>query len=314
MTMTASAAVIGAGIMGEGIAQTLAQAGLAVRLVDTDPAALERCLAQIAANLRMSEEFGLLGEAPTSVASRISTFLSSDLDRAIAGCELVVESVPELLDAKRALFDMLDALPATTILASNTGSFTISEIARGMRTPERVVGTHYFNPAHIIPAVEVHRGAKTSDEVVTKTCALLERAGKIPVLVRKEVPGFIINRLTGALEREIDFLLDEGVVTPAELDAAVKASLGFRLACLGPMEAEDFIGLDTAARASANIFRVLSNRTEPSPALLEKVSRGELGVKCGRGWYDYRDRSREQVLGERNRKLLRQLALFKAER
>jgi 3-hydroxyacyl-CoA dehydrogenase len=129
-------------------------------------------------------------------------------------------------------------------------------------------------------------------------------------MVQKEVPGFVINRLTGALEREVDFLLDEGVVSPEDLDKAVKASLGFRLACLGPMEAEDMIGLDVAARVSSNLFKVLSNATEPSPDLVEKVARGELGIKSGCGWYDYSGSSQATVLAERNTRLLHQLALF----
>ena len=138
------------------------------------------------------------------------------------------------------------------------------------------------------------------------------RVGKKPILVRKEIPGFIVNRLTGAMEREIDYLLDEGIVTPEDLDTAVKASYGFRLACLGPMEAEDMIGLDTVARASGNIFKVLSNKTEPSPLLLEKVDRGELGIKSGKGWYDYTGKTREEISDKINKRLLRQLALFNA--
>ena len=300
--------------MGEGVAQSFAEAGLSVHLIDLDQSAIERCLLQIASNLRLSEEFGLLSEPPDRIASRVVPCAGADILQAVADCGLVVETVPEVLEIKRELFARLDAAPATTILASNTSSFTITDIAGGMRTAERVLGMHYFNPAHIIPAVEIHRGARTSDAVVEAARALLVRAGKIPVLVKKELPGFIINRLTGALEREIDYLLDQGVVSPEDLDRAVKASLGFRLACLGPMEAEDFIGLDTAARVSRNIFRELSNKTEPSALLLEKVERKELGVKTGQGWYDYRGRTREEVLNERNRRLLRQLALFRAER
>ncbi|MCG8506692.1 MAG: 3-hydroxyacyl-CoA dehydrogenase NAD-binding domain-containing protein [Sphingomonadales bacterium] len=307
-------AVIGSGIMGEGIAQSFAEAGLKARLIDIDQTALDRSVAQISANLEMSAAFGLLNEAPPAIAARLEPVLSDDAGHAADGCDFVVEAAPEDLALKRDLFARLDTLPAHVILASNTSSLTVSAIAAGMERPERVVGVHYFNPAHIIPAVEIHRGEATGDDVVAATRALLARTGKIPVLVKKEVPGFIINRLTGALEREVDYLLDEGIVAPEDLDAAVKASLGFRLACLGPMEAEDFIGLDTAARASGNLFKVLSNAQEPSPGLLQKLERGELGIKSGKGWYDYTGRSREAVLAERDARLLRQLALFRAER
>lgn len=304
--------VIGAGIMGIGIAQSFSEAGLSVRVVDREEEILESSSAQIVANLNLFREFGLLRESPHVIKSRIEFFLSADLDKAAKGCNFVVEAIPEVLDIKRALFKELDSLTRDVILSSNTSSLTISAISKGLRDPRRVVGLHYFNPAHIIPAVEIHRGCDTSDEAVAITRDLMLRCGKRPVLVRKEVPGFIINRLTGAMEREIDYLLDEGIVTPEDLDIAVKASYGFRLACLGPMEAEDMIGLDTAAISSANIFKVLSNKTEPSPMLLDKVSKGELGIKSGKGWYDYRGKTREEIVDRINKRLLKQLALYRS--
>lgn len=303
-------AVVGSGIMGAGIALNFAQAGLAVRMVDVSADALENCRNQIAVNLDAFDEFNLLAEEKAQVAERISYMESDALPAATDGCDYVVEAMPEILDLKRELFAKLDDLPGGVIIASNTSSLTVTNMAAGMRTPERLIGLHYFNPAHIIPAVEVHRGDRTDQTAVDVTMALMNRVGKRPVLVRKEVPGFIINRLTGAMEREIDYLLDEGIVTPEDLDIAVKASYGFRLACLGPMEAEDMIGLDTAARASGNIFPKLSNATDPSPGILEKVDRGELGIKSGKGWYDYTGRTRESVLDANNRRLLRQLKLF----
>jgi 3-hydroxyacyl-CoA dehydrogenase len=226
-------------------------------------------------------------------------------------CELVIETAPEILDVKRELFATLDTLPASIVLASNTSSMTMTAICAPMHTAHRAIGLHYFNPAHIIPAVEVHRGAQTSDDAVARGIALLRRVGKIPLVLKKEIPGFVINRLTGALSREIAHLLDEGVVEPGDLDAAVKASLGFRLAWVGPMEGADFIGLDTDARVSAAVFGQLSNRTEPSVALLEKVRKGQFGVKTGHGWYDYHDKTRSEVLTERNAKLLQQLKAFR---
>ena len=307
--------VIGAGIMGVGIAQNFAQSGLSVRLVDQEKDVLDRALSKIDANLKLFLEYDLLREEPSSIKSRIRPFPANEINDAIRDCEFVVEAVPEVLQIKKALFERLDALSQDVILASNTSSFTISNIAEGMHTPNRVVGLHYFNPAHIIPAVEIHRGEHTSDDAVHVTRELMIRVGKKPVIVQKAVPGFIINRLTGAMEREIDYLIDEGIVTPEDLDTAVKASYGFRLACLGPMEAEDMIGLDTSARVSERVFKVLSNRTEPSPKLLEKVERGELGIKSGKGWYDYTGRSSEDVGNRINRRLLEQLILFrKAEK
>lgn len=303
-------AIIGAGIMGEGIAQGFAQAGLAVKLFDLNDDILTSCKKNIETNLNTFSEFDLLNEAPKAVLARITFQQSDGSHQAYSDVDFVVEVLPEILELKQKFFTDLDTLPENIILASNTSSMTISKITENMKSAHRVIGLHYFNPANIIPAVEIHTGVKTLQSVIDLTQALMLKIGKQPVLVRKEIPGFIINRLTGAMEREIDFLLDEGVVTPEDLDVAVKASYGFRLACMGPMEAEDMIGLDTAARASANIFPTLSNASIPSPGLLEKVEQGEIGIKSGKGWYDYPANAKAENSTKTNEKLLRQLKLF----
>lgn len=305
-----TALVIGAGIMGAGIAQNFAQAGLTVKVVDINANALTNCSEVIAKNLRSFQDYELLDEAVDPIAARISFDDAADLIEHAENCDFIVEAMPEILELKQELFSQLDGVNANAILASNTSSMTVSTLAQGLQTPERLIGLHYFNPAHIIPAVEVHTGKDTSDLTIEKTMTLMHRVGKKPVRVRKEVPGFIINRLTGAMEREIDHLLDEGVVTPEDLDTAVKASYGFRLACLGPMEAEDMIGLDTAARASANLFPTLSNSAVPSPGIFEKVERGELGIKSGKGWYDYPDDAKASLVERNNTRLLQQLKIF----
>ena len=304
--------VFGAGVMGMGIAQSFAQAGFSVHLVDQGAEILDQAISLIANNLRLFKEYDLLNENPESIRSRIMPYASNDFDRAVAGCDFVVESISESLDLKRELFARLDSLPEEVVLTSNTSSLTISTIAEGMKSAFRVAGLHYFNPAHIMPAVEIHPGQHTSEHAMSLSRELMLRVGKKPVLVRKEISGCVINRLQGAVEREIDHLLDEGIVTPEDLDVAVKASYGFRLSCLGPMEAEDIIGLDLAARVSDRIFKLLSNRTEVSPMLLEKVKKGEIGVKSGKGWYDYTGRTREEISDKVNRRLLRQLALYQA--
>ena len=173
-------------------------------------------------------------------------------------------------------------------------------MAEGLETRSRVVGLHFFNPAHLIPAVEFHHGGDTDPEATGVAIELMKRVGKIPVLVRKEFPGFVINRLTGALSREIDHMIDEGIVEPEDLDGAIKASLGFRLAQIGPMGAKDLIGLDTDVRVSRIVYPTLSNRLEPSQWLVDKVEHGDLGVKTGKGCYSYEGRSRDDVLDERN--------------
>ena len=303
-------AVIGSGIMGVGIAQNFAQAGLKVRLVDVNREILDSAMAQIKANVNLFQEYKLIREDPSEILSRIEPALTDGLEQAMEGCHYVVEAVPESLDIKKGLFSRLEKCSSSAIIASNSSSFTVNELAAGMKYPERMIGVHYFNPAHILPVVEIHRGEKTSKEVVDLARDLMLRAGKKPVLIRKTLPGFLVNRLTGALEREIDYLLDEGVVTPEDLDTAVKGSIGFRMACLGPQETEDMIGLDTSMRVSRRVYRTLSNASEPSPQLVAKVEAGELGIKTGKGWYDYSSRPRDQVLDQNNRKLLQQLAVF----
>ncbi len=302
--------VIGTGTMGEGIAQTFAQSGLQVRLVARRQEPLDRCLAQIPLNLQQFAEFGLLKEPVEQVMARIEGMVTTDMTLAAEGCFYAVETIREVLEDKRALLVALQAAAPELVIGSNTGSFTVDSLAEGLPRPDKIIGIHYFNPAHIIPLVEIHRGSQTSEEAFVRTEELLRASGKKTVLVRKEVPGFIVNRITGAIEREIDYLLDEGIVTPEDLDVAITSSIGFRFACLGPMEVEDMIGLDIAMVVSGRVFKVLSNATEPSPLLVEKVQRGELGIKSGRGWYDYGGKSRAEVLEEKNRRLLRHLRLF----
>jgi len=302
--------VMGSGTMGEGIAQTFAQYGFDVRLVARRDEPMARALAQIDQNVRQFIEYGLITEPAEAVLARIEGVVTTDVEEAVEGCTYAVETIQELLEPKRELLAGMMAADPDLMIGSNTGSFTVDTLTEGLPCPHNVIGIHYFNPAHIIPLVEVHRGSATTDAVYETTQRLMHASGKNTVLVRKVFPGFIVNRLMGALEREIDFLLDEGIVSPEDLDVAVKSSTGFRFACLGPMEVEDMIGLDPAMRVSERVFKGLSNATEPSPILVEKVAKGELGIKSGKGWYDYSGRERTEVLEEKNLRLLPQLKLF----
>lgn len=304
--------VIGAGVMGEGIAQSFAEAGLSVHIVDINQDALERCTTQIAANLDLAVEHDMLTEPASAILDRIKTAPNDALVELLQTCDMVVETAPELLEIKQSIFKTLDQAPEHVLLASNTSSHTVSQLTEGMRTAQRVIGLHYFNPAHIMPAVEVHIGAESAQEIIDLTMALMERIGKSPVLVRKEIPGFIINRLTGALSREVDHLLDQGVVTPEDLDKALRGSLGFRLAQVGIMEARDFIGLDTDARVSKNLYPQLSDRGDISDLSKKRVAEGHYGVKTGRGVFDYTGRTRADILHERNVRLLEQRRAFLA--
>jgi len=302
--------VVGTGAMGEGIAQNFAQAGLSVLITDIDNGAAERCLAQIDSSLALFRELDLLKEDASLIKSRIAPFPMERLTEVIQKCDLLVEAIPEDLDLKRSLFSQIDISSQDIILCSNTGSFTISSISEGLLYPGRVVGLHYFYPAHIIPLVEIHRGSETDDRAIEVVRDLMYRIGKKPIMVMKEIPGFIVNRIQAALSREISYLVDEGVTTPEDLDVAAKASYGFRLACFGPFEIQDMNGLDSILKARNIIVKSLCNSTAPSDVLVKKVEAKELGVKSGRGWYDYKGMSREEIRGKTNRKLLQQLILY----
>jgi 3-hydroxybutyryl-CoA dehydrogenase len=302
--------IVGTGTMGEGIAQTFAQNGFDVRLVARREEPLTPALGQLRENVRQFIEFGLIHETVDQVMDRVEGLVTTDMVQAVEGCSYAVETIREVLEDKKALLGALQAANKELVIGSNTGSLTVDSLAEGLPCPDKIIGIHYFNPAHIIPLVEIHRGSETSEAAFEETKRLMEASGKKTVLVRKEVPGFIVNRITGAIEREIDYLLDDGIVTPEDLDIAIKSSIGFRFACLGPMEVEDMIGLDIAMVVSRRVFKGLSVATEPSPILVDKVGKGELGIKSGKGWYDYSGKTRAQVLQEKNRLLLRQLRLF----
>jgi 3-hydroxybutyryl-CoA dehydrogenase len=302
--------IVGTGTMGEGIAQTFAQNGFNVRLVARREEPLTRALGQLQQNIKQFIEFGLIKESVDQVMARIEGIVTTDMVKAVEGCSYVVETIREVLEDKRALLSSIQAVNPNVVIGSNTGSMTVDSLAEGMPRPENIIGIHYFNPAHIIPLVEIHRGSQTSDAAFELTQRMMQESGKKTALVRKELPGFIVNRVMGAITREIHYLLDQGVCTPEDVNTAIKSSTGFRFACLGPMEVDDMIGLDISATVSGRVFPGLSNATGPSKLLVEKVEKGELGIKSGKGWYDYSGRTRAEVLEEKNRALLPQLKLF----
>jgi 3-hydroxybutyryl-CoA dehydrogenase len=304
--------VVGTGTMGEGIAQTFAQNGFQVRLVARREEPLTRAMSQIKQNVKQFIEFDLIHEPAEKVVERIEPMVTTDMAQAVAGVDYIVETIRENLDDKRALIASIQAVNPNVVIGSNTGSMTVDSLAQGMPNPATIIGIHYFNPAHIIPLVEVHRGTKTSDAAYELTERMMKESGKRTALVRKEMPGFIVNRVMGAITRECAFILDEGICTPEDLNTAIKSSTGFRFACLGPMEVEDMIGLDISATVSGRVFPGLSNATGPSKLVLEKVEKGELGIKSGKGWYDYSGKTREEVLKEKNLALIKQLKLFMA--
>ena len=215
-----SVIVIGGGTMGQGISQSFAQAGLPVCVIDVDTDKLDVCLARIHDNLKLFEEFGLLKEDIPAIETRIRPLLMDNLNQALNDCDFVIEAIPEILELKRMLFAQLDSCRKDIILSSNTSSFTIQTLVQGLRTAERVIGLHYFNPAHIMPLVEIHCSSHTGEDVISATQGLMERIGKLSILVRKSIPGFVVNRLHAALGRESMALVNQGIVSPEDIDKA----------------------------------------------------------------------------------------------
>jgi 3-hydroxybutyryl-CoA dehydrogenase len=286
-------AVIGAGTMGCGIAQMFAFKNYNVHLYnrahpqDVEDEFFSKRVENIRSNLsRMARKgVGLESEIET-IISRIKT--TTSMDEATSDAQLVIENVAEALELKQKVFQELDRLcPPETILATNTSVISITEIAARAGNKRRIVGTHFWNPPYLIPLVEVVKGKKTSEDVVETTYRLLKNAGKFPIKVMKDVPGFVCNRLQHALWREAISIVENGIADPATVDDAIKKGVGIRLPVLGPLETADMAGLDLTLSIHDYIFKYLESSPRPSPLLKEKVEKGELGFKTGQGFYKW---------------------------
>ncbi len=307
-------AIVGAGLMGFGIAMEYALAGMEVRILTSRPETAPRALQNLRDSLAMLVKEGLLQEAAASQSQR-RVRAAQDLADAVSDADLVVESAPERLELKQDLFRQMDVLcPAHTILATNTSALSITCIAAATNRPDRVVGTHYWNPPHLMPLVEVTYGEKTSEETVNAVCEVLERQGKTPIRVRKDVPGFVWNRLQNALMREWLWLLENGVVTCEELDLVAQKGLGRRLLTAGFCKAVDLGNLDVWAAVHGYMLKHISSSTEVSPVLTEKIAKGEFGVRTGKGFYTWSPEMVQEVKEERDRQLIQWLKEDRAGR
>jgi 3-hydroxybutyryl-CoA dehydrogenase len=280
-------AVVGAGMMGAGIAQIFAGAGHEVALQDAFPEALERAPSVVRANLTFLAEKGLgrLDDVEPAVA-RVST--TPDLEAAVAGADFVIECVFEDLELKRGVFRQLDALcPPEVVLCTNTSVMSVTQIGERAELKQRVVGTHFWNPPYLIPLVEVVRTAHASDDAVTRTMDLLRSVGKRPIECKKDVPGFVANRLQHALWREAISIVEHGIADAATVDESIRFGPGLRLPILAPMENADMVGLDLILAIHEYILPHLEASGGPSPLLREKVAAGELGFKSGRGFQEW---------------------------
>ncbi len=278
MTKAITVAVIGAGLMGHGIGQVFARAGHAVVITDPDPGVLAAAPGRIERNLRAE------GADPARVLCNLS--VEPRLDAALSGADLVVEAAPEKLALKQRLFGQIAAAaPRHAVLASNTSVIPITRIGEALPADvrARMVGTHWWNPPHLVPLVEVVRTAHTRADVFEQAFAWLEAAGKRPVRVHRDVTGFIGNRLQHALWREAIGLIEDGVCDAEAIDLVVKNSFGLRLPVLGPMENADLVGLELTRDVHRVMFPDLRCDKAPSPLLDRLIDAGHAGMKAGRG-------------------------------
>ena len=276
-------AVIGAGLMGHGIALTFARAGHAVSL--TDPVADMLSTAPA----RIGESLALLGATDADIDAALSRVtLAPTLAESVRDADVVFEAAPEKLELKQSIFAEIEACaPEQAILASNTSVIQITKIMGGLSTRQRAMGTHWWNPPHMIPLVEVIKTEWTDPALAQSMIDLLADAGKTPVMVEKDVPGFIGNRLQHALWREAISLVENGICSAQAVDDVVKASFGRRLAVLGPLENADLVGIELTQDIHEQVLFALDTRPTPSPYLQELRDAGRTGMAAGAGFRDY---------------------------
>ena len=278
--------VVGAGVMGSQIAQLFASNGYEVSITDIEDRFVQNGINGIKSNLKkyFVDKGKMTQEEADKIAARIKG--TTDLKRAVAGVQLVLESVPEVMDVKQQTFKQLDELCSPeTILASNTSALSITAIGSLTRRQDKVIGMHFFNPVAVMRLVEIIRGVKTSDETCQVIKDLTVKLGKEMIVVNKDVPGFIVTRLFVVLSNEAAKLLEEGVATAEDIDKGCQLGLGH---AMGPLRSQDTVnGISVVLHCLDYMRAELGECYRPSPLWRRKVEAGELGVKAGKGFYEY---------------------------
>lgn len=299
--MITRAALIGLGTMGPGIAARLARGGIDVAAYDVSESAIARSKSMLGTIDGVLDRLEIA--APARGAGQIS--FTSSLADAVSDSELVIENVPENIDIKAQVYRAIDSLiGSSVIVASDTSGIPITKLQAYISHPARMVGMHWSNPPHIIPMIEVIAGEKTDPQTVAAIRDLIRSIGLLPVVVKKDVPGFVENRVLYALLREAVDLVERGVIDAEDLDTCVSWGIGYKIAVIGPMALLDMAGLDIYKSVSSFLNADLCNRADLAPVVKEKIDAGQLGLKTGGGMFSYEPSSIPALQGERAKKLV----------
>ena len=297
-------AVLGTGNMGPGIALQFARAGYRVNLWGWKESSVEKGIANLYQNLDDLVRAGILTGKTSGEVKRL-TMVSGDLEATVASAQFVVEAIPENLELKQEIFSRLEGICSPeTILASNTSTLLPTPLSATLQHKERLIVAHFWNPAYLAPLVEVCGSPLTSPDVIKTTMDLLKKVGNEPVLMRKEVLGFIGNRIMHAMNREALALIGAGVCDPEDIDRVVHSSFGPRFANLGPMEYLDFSGLDLIRSIQGYLYNDLDNTPGVLPIIEELVAEGKLGKKTGEGLFDWSEKE-DRIRENRDKELMR---------
>lgn len=294
----------GAGTMGTSMSQIFAAREYETVLYNHREETLQKACRMIELNQEALVQSGdLSSEESKAVKGRI--VLTAD-DSCFAGCDIVVESIVENMEIKRKFWGKVSELvKEDALLATNTSGLSVTEIAQAVKKPERFCGMHWFNPPHLVPLVEVIKGGRTDDKTARAVFDLAEKIGKKAVMVKKDAKGFIGNRLQLAILREAMYIVQSGIADAQDVDNAIKYGIGFRYACLGPLETADFGGLDIFYHVAEYLVPDLCSSKEVPPLLKEKFEKGELGVKTNKGFYDYSGGKGEKAISDRDEKFIK---------
>ena len=293
-------AVIGLGTMGAGISAVMARSGWQVRATDIRQAAIEKARADLPLINRVLDQLAMPSECSTD-----SIEFVDDFKQAVGDADLVLENIPEKLDLKLDLFRALEPLvSATCVLASDTSGIPITQLQGALEKPGRMIGMHWSNPPHIIPMIEVIPGEKTEPQTTQWMVEAIKSMKLLPVVVEKDVPGFVENRILYAIMREAIDLVDSGVVSPEALDTCVSWGIGYKLGVIGPMALLDVAGLDIYQSVSSYLNSQLCNRSDVSPFITGRTDEGHLGIKTGAGIFSYDKDELGELVQERAKRFI----------